>query len=137
MCQSCSGWGYEACLQGVLSNLVLVDVHLVGGKERLPNDVDPPIHKRRAFHEARKSANMDGERAILTRLGGPPNSCEEAWRKCTHMGEDFREGRIRTATEISREFSQVHSRLADITELKAPVEVVTRSGWDLREMTTG
>jgi hypothetical protein len=49
--------------------------------------------------------------------GGPPNSCEEAWGKCAHMGEAFREGRIRTA---------VHGRLADITELKAPDDA--RSG---------
>jgi hypothetical protein len=67
--------------------------------------------------EARKSANMDGERATLARLGWPPNSCEGAWRKCAHMSEDVREGRIRTA---------VHGRLADITELKAPVDA--RSG---------
>jgi hypothetical protein len=37
----------------------------------------------------------------------PPNSCEEAWRKCAHMGEDFRERRIQTATDISGEY--VHS----------------------------
>jgi hypothetical protein len=30
------------------------------------------------FQEARKSANMDGERATLARLGWPPNSYEEA-----------------------------------------------------------
>lgn len=29
--------------------LVLVDVHLVGDKERLPDDVDPPTHQPRAF----------------------------------------------------------------------------------------
>jgi hypothetical protein len=28
------------------------------------------------------------------------------WRKCAHMGEDFKEGRIRTATKISGECSQ-------------------------------
>jgi hypothetical protein len=44
--------------------LVLVDVHLVGCKERLPD-------KRRTFQETRKSANMDGERATLARLGWP------------------------------------------------------------------
>jgi hypothetical protein len=38
---------------------------------RLPDDVDLPIHKRRAFQEARKSTNMDGERATLARLGWP------------------------------------------------------------------
>jgi hypothetical protein len=29
--------------------LMLVDVHLVGGKERLPDDMDLPTHERRAF----------------------------------------------------------------------------------------
>jgi hypothetical protein len=32
-----------------LTRLMLVDVHLVGGKERLPGDVDLPTHERRAF----------------------------------------------------------------------------------------
>jgi hypothetical protein len=32
-----------------LMRLVLVDVHLVSGKERLPDDVDLPTHERRAF----------------------------------------------------------------------------------------
>jgi len=27
------------------------------------------------------------------------DSCEEAWRKCAHMSEDVREGRIRTAVQ--------------------------------------
>jgi hypothetical protein len=27
----------------------------------LPNDMDPPKHKRRAFQEVRKSTNMEGE----------------------------------------------------------------------------
>ena len=48
--------------------------------------------------------------------GGPPNSCEEAWRKCAHMGEDFREGRIWTATEISGECSQC---TADLQTLRS------------------
>ena len=39
--------------------------------------------------------------------GGPPNSCEEAWGKCAHMGEDFREGQIQTATEISGEYQNL------------------------------
>jgi hypothetical protein len=36
--------------------------------------------------EARKSANMDGERATLA-----PNSCEEAWHKYARMSEDVKE----------------------------------------------
>jgi hypothetical protein len=31
--------------------LILVNVYLVGGKERLPGDMDLPIYKRRAFPE--------------------------------------------------------------------------------------
>jgi hypothetical protein len=57
--------------------------------------------------------NMDGERATFAPFGWPLNSCEEAWRKCVHMSEDVREGRIRTA---------VHGRFADITKLKAPMD---------------
>jgi hypothetical protein len=68
------------------------------------------------FQEARKSANIDGERATYAPLGWPPG-CEEAWRKCAHMSKDLREGRIRTP---------VYSRFADITELRAPVDA--RSG---------
>jgi hypothetical protein len=67
--------------------------------------------------EARKSANMDGERVALARLGWPPNSCEGASGSAHTWSEDVREGRIRTA---------VHGRLAGITELKAPVDA--RSG---------
>jgi len=58
--------------------------------------------------------------------GGPPNNCEEAWHKCAHMGEDFREGRIQTTTELAENMFTVHGRLAYITELKAPVDA--RSG---------
>jgi len=68
-------WSGRGCCQPSLPSLVechlmrlvLVDVHLVGCKERLPDDVDPPTHKRRTFQETRKSANMDGERATLAR----------------------------------------------------------------------
>jgi hypothetical protein len=42
------------------------------------------------------------------------------------MGEDFREGRIQTTTELAENMFTVHGRLADITELKAPVDA--RSG---------
>jgi hypothetical protein len=69
------------------------------------------------FQEARKSANMDGERVTLARLGWPPNSCEGAGGSTHTWSEDVREGRIRTA---------VHGRLTGITELKAPVDA--RSG---------
>jgi hypothetical protein len=54
-----------------LVRLALVDLHLVGGKERLPDDVDPSTHKRRTFQEARKSTNMEGEHTTLTWFGWP------------------------------------------------------------------
>jgi hypothetical protein len=55
--------------------LMLVDVHLVGGKERLPDDVDLPTHERRAFPRGgRESANMDGGRATFIGLGGHPTA---------------------------------------------------------------
>ena len=43
--------------------------------------------------EARKSANMDGERVTLARLGWPPNSCEGAGVSAHTWSEDVREGR--------------------------------------------
>jgi hypothetical protein len=80
--------------------------------------VDLPTHERRALsQEARKSANMDGERVTLARLGWPPNSCKGAGGSAHTWSEGVREGRIRTA---------VHGRPAGITELKAAVDA--RSG---------
>jgi hypothetical protein len=67
-----------------LMRLVLVNVHLVGGKERLPNDVDLPIHKRRTSQEVRKSTNMEGEPAPLTWSGWPiqqPGVSAHTWVK--------------------------------------------------------
>jgi hypothetical protein len=75
-----------------------------------------PKRYGRGLYSTRRT-KMDRERATLARLGWLPNSCKGAWRKCIYVSEDVREGWIRTA---------VHGRLADITELKAPVDA--RSG---------
>jgi hypothetical protein len=66
------------------TRLMLVDVHLVGGKERLLVMWIYLHMNDGLFQEGRESANIDGERAPLARLGWPPNSCEEVWRKCAH-----------------------------------------------------
>ena len=69
-----------------LMRLVLVDVHLAGGRERLPDDVDPPTHKRRTSQEVQKPTRPQVGGILADTIG-----MRRRWQR-KEFGRPIREG---------------------------------------------